>query len=550
MPTLILRFPGRRYHATPWGHHVNEGLIEWPPSPWRLLRALLSVGYTTLGWPGESPPPEGRSLIEKLAGVLPSYCLTAASGAHTRHYMPLGVLAKGREKSTLVFDTWAQVGDGELAVIWNADLTEPELALLGELIERLGYLGRSESWVVGRLADPCETLPDSFDAYFPDNGRTSPGPGWEQTPLLAPLPRETYDDWRQQAATSALTDLEANSAPGKKPTKKQREQATAPYPPDLIACLQTQTNWLRSHGWSQPPGSRRVLYWRRTDALEAGAPKPRRKMLAAPPVEALLLSMATGSGNDHALPPVTRSLPLAEELHKQLGHALKYLNIGHSRVLSGCDERQQPLSGAHEHAHILPLDLNNDGHLDHFLIWAPMGLDADAQSAIRAVRRTFTKGGIGPLRLALAGMGKLSELCNLPVPYDSVLRGLQGGPAGAREWVSLTPFVAPRHLKPNGANSLEGQVIAELTARDLPEPNDVSVINPRGDNRYSSLALRHRHLVRTRRNGPAPPIDCSFTLLLRFDDAICPKRLMALGYGCHYGLGLFADKSALPDFRS
>ena len=28
MPTLRLQFPGGRYHATPWGHHVNEGLVE------------------------------------------------------------------------------------------------------------------------------------------------------------------------------------------------------------------------------------------------------------------------------------------------------------------------------------------------------------------------------------------------------------------------------------------------------------------------------------------------------------------------------------------
>jgi CRISPR-associated protein Csb2 len=41
VPTLRLRFPGGRYHATPWGHHVNEGQVEWPPSPWRLLRALM-----------------------------------------------------------------------------------------------------------------------------------------------------------------------------------------------------------------------------------------------------------------------------------------------------------------------------------------------------------------------------------------------------------------------------------------------------------------------------------------------------------------------------
>ena len=36
--TLVLTFPWRRYHATPWCRHVNEGVVE--PSPWRLLRAL------------------------------------------------------------------------------------------------------------------------------------------------------------------------------------------------------------------------------------------------------------------------------------------------------------------------------------------------------------------------------------------------------------------------------------------------------------------------------------------------------------------------------
>lgn len=62
MPTLKLRFPGGRYHATPWGHHVNEGLIEWPPSPWRLLRALIACGFTTQHW--SEVPPLARSLID------------------------------------------------------------------------------------------------------------------------------------------------------------------------------------------------------------------------------------------------------------------------------------------------------------------------------------------------------------------------------------------------------------------------------------------------------------------------------------------------------
>ena len=41
--SIAVAFPAGRFHATPWGHHVNEGLPEWPPSPWRLLRALIAT---------------------------------------------------------------------------------------------------------------------------------------------------------------------------------------------------------------------------------------------------------------------------------------------------------------------------------------------------------------------------------------------------------------------------------------------------------------------------------------------------------------------------
>src|SRR6266404_4683186 len=98
VPTLKLRFPGGRYHATPWGHHVNEGLIEWPPSPWRLLRALIACGFSSQGW--TEIPAQAQQLLDKLAAVFPSYRLPEASAAHSRHFMPVGVLAKGREQTT------------------------------------------------------------------------------------------------------------------------------------------------------------------------------------------------------------------------------------------------------------------------------------------------------------------------------------------------------------------------------------------------------------------------------------------------------------------
>ena len=43
MLVIELTFPSGRYHATAWGHHVNEGVPEWPPSPYRLVRALYDV---------------------------------------------------------------------------------------------------------------------------------------------------------------------------------------------------------------------------------------------------------------------------------------------------------------------------------------------------------------------------------------------------------------------------------------------------------------------------------------------------------------------------
>lgn len=49
MIALSFRFISGRFHATPWGRHVNEGAPEWPPSPWRILRAMVAVWKRCLG---------------------------------------------------------------------------------------------------------------------------------------------------------------------------------------------------------------------------------------------------------------------------------------------------------------------------------------------------------------------------------------------------------------------------------------------------------------------------------------------------------------------
>jgi CRISPR-associated protein Csb2 len=89
---IAISFPTGRYHATPWNCHVNEGRPEWPPSPWRLLRALVATWKRKLA---DEPSVNAAlpTLISKLT-ALPLFSLPPASLGHTRHYMlwPGGVV--------------------------------------------------------------------------------------------------------------------------------------------------------------------------------------------------------------------------------------------------------------------------------------------------------------------------------------------------------------------------------------------------------------------------------------------------------------------------
>src|SRR6266508_6988675 len=84
---LAVRFPLGRYHATAWDRSVNEGAVEWPPSPWRLLRALVATWYTR--WP-QLPAPALDELLD-LLGRLPQYWTFFSRAAATTQIYPLSL---------------------------------------------------------------------------------------------------------------------------------------------------------------------------------------------------------------------------------------------------------------------------------------------------------------------------------------------------------------------------------------------------------------------------------------------------------------------------
>lgn len=521
MPILKLKFPGGRYHATPWGHHVNEGLVEWPPSPWRLLRALLACGFSTQGW--LEVPDVAKGLIKKLAEVLPSYHLPEASLAHSRHYMPY--LEGANQKTTLVFDTWANIGDGEIFIHWPCQLELAELGLFAKLATNLGYLGRSESWVEVQFANATSIEENAM----PCLENNHPGLGWEQVSLMAAIPPNDYLQWCVPKIQEALKPFQNQKLTA--PVKKKQQNAVEPYPEDLLSCLSKDTVWWKGQGWSQPPGSRRVLYWRRCNALQVGVPQLSIRPGIAN-VNTMLLAITTPSGNCSALPPTTRTLPQAELFHRAIVGRVGKGQPVHCPELTGRDTKGSPLRGnRHEHAHTLPLDLDGDGRIDHLMIHAKMGLGNIAQQAIRTLRRTWTKGGIGELQLALVGSGDRHIFRKLPGSLGLNMEKIVGPTNGAQVWKSVTPFVPPRFVKTHGKNSLFGQINSELESRNLPAIIKFEFVLEEEKNRNMG------HFVRLRRNRKPPPVNIGYCLKLFFPNSI--QGPLSLGYASHFGLGLF-----------
>ena len=152
MPVIMrLTFPAGRYHATPWGRHVNEGVPEWPPSPWRLLRALVAVWRRTCPDLSET---RVRQVLEALTEA-PRFRLPPHRVAHTRHYMPWE--KKGPADRTLVFDTFVAVGRRDpLFVGWlGAEIASDDRAVLARMLDNLSSLGRAEG--MGARQPSCST---------------------------------------------------------------------------------------------------------------------------------------------------------------------------------------------------------------------------------------------------------------------------------------------------------------------------------------------------------------------------------------------------------
>jgi len=438
MIAIGFRFLAGRYHATPWGRHVNEGAVEWPPSPWRLLRALVATWKRTLPDMVES---DVKPILGTLAAEAPEFMLPHASTGHTRHYMPWhkGWKADEPERAkTLVFDTFVAVarepnetGGGwhpaPLVACWpNACLDEARRTTFARILANLNTLGRAESWCEATLLDE-DTAVDLVECRerrrLVCRPLNSEGPRHDQE-----IVRLLCADPAQAFANDEFIDR-----------SRKKPRRTAPlYDPDWHLCAETL--WLHKERWSDPPGCRWVKYARPTDCFKVQSgvsPHLRRPKKAS-------IQVARFALDSTVFPVVTDTLPVAEAARRTLmgvhGRLTERDGVhGRSPLFSGKDENGLPLSG-HGHAYYLPTDEDGDGRLDHLTVYAADGFGPDELLALDRLTKLNT-GRDGeerhPLRLLLLGTGRLSEY--------------HPGPLGqSRVWTSVTPFLATRHPKARG----------------------------------------------------------------------------------------------------
>ena len=532
MIAISFRFLAGRYHATPWGRHVNEGTVEWPPSPWRILRALVATWKRTLP---DVPESDVKPILETLAAEAPEFILPPASTGHTRHYMPW--FKKGPDDRTLVFDTFVAVSRRvPLLVRWpNASLDDAQRGTLRHVLANLDTLGRSESWCEATLLPDDEAAASCQNArrrqVVPLSGRGVPD-DHEIVRLLCPHPSEAFADDHVVAVTTKTT--------GRRKNKQSIEQRTTRYDPSWNLCMETLQ--LHKERWSDPPGSRWVQYARPRDCFKVEPVARSRVPSPAQP----RIQVARYALDSTVLPLVTETLPVAEAARRALmgihGRIAERNGVrGRSPVFAGKGEHADPLSG-HGHAYYLPTDEDGDGRLDHLTVFARSGFDDDERRALDRLRqlKTDRKGEERhPLRLLLLGMGTLDEY--------------RPGPLRAsRVWVSATPYIATRHAKTRGKDRIDiscQQARAEFLAADLREQiravrSDLAAENvevePLLDGNSFRIAERWRPVEFKRfRSKPGDDGGRRLAGAFRIDFPQPVTGPVAFGHSSHFGMGLF-----------
>ena len=487
MLVIKFTFTANRYHATQWGRHVNEGVPEWPPSPWRILRGIVAAWRRTMP---DLAPERVVPVLEAMASELPQFRLPAASTGHTRHYMPFheGV----RERTTLVIDSFVAIRPGDpVFAIWpKVALTSPQHEDLNSILRNLPHLGRAESWVEASLVAEC---PGEANSLPMETGAVPDG-DWEIVRVLTPRTPLNLKD------------------------------------------LEVETSDLRRHGRIDPEGAQWWTYVRRPDCFTEYRRHAPRLPDRGEGAQVVRFALA-----GKVLPMAFDTLRWGELARRSAMSQYGRNNNGEvSQALSGKDSSETPLKG-HDHTFYLPTDEDGDGRLDHLTVLTPGGLTAREFQAVVSIDTLNPGGQRDPLQLAYQSHGAYSDFIGVSPLFDSAEAWRSLTPYILPRHVK---FRGPRDT--NGrremVDSPREQIVREFSLRWPAGPSLVRVSVQDLKKRIAPMQGGQSTGFRpfdyfTHKRGGGSNGGGMFNFEIEFDSPISGP--LALGFACHQGLGLF-----------
>lgn len=530
--TLSIQFLTGRYHATPWDHQVNEGVVEWPPSPWRILRSLVSAYYRL---PEQPERDRVCRLLTQLADHPPKYKLPETTAAHTRHYMP--IWKEGKATTTKVIDTFLLLPGGALSpeatvqVVWQTvQLSPQDMQLLQQLCAQVSYLGRAESWVEMSISEDvpqCNAAPSTSDAIVLKDSPETNAPNTEQVKVLVPLSSEGLRGF--QRALMALP------VPKNKKTRWR-------IPNDIMEALELDIGDLHRQGWNGIPGTDWMIY----TLSQSKSPIRRQSSVFATPNFARYVIEVK---NPALLPDFTAAVSIGERFRQALMSQSRQLSESGEPdpVFSGRDEDGNPTTANHKHAWYLSEPVN--GKIAYVTIYARQGFSDHACAALKNLTRLWDKKGILQVSLMMLKRIERYQGESLPQGQDSQRSPLESPFVGTgKVWCNITPVVLPRHSKVyrNGKPQYdpgtglqrdcpEDQIRKLLKHLEFPyEPEHVEVLEVP---EKSSQPFRLQRYL----GEGAKARDQRYWFELKFNDV--QNGPLALGYAAHFGLGAFVPYS-------
>ena len=538
MTTIQLTFPWGRYYAHPWG--INPTRLrepEWPPSPWRLLRALVSAWFRAHA--GQVPSADCIALIETLGREWPEIGTGKVSFGHTVHWQPNYGAAGAEDKADAVYKNtrhenhFAAVA-GAVFFRWpNVDLTSELRRTLEALLAELTYFGRAESLCHAKL---CDTELVSNDT------------GWCRTTGGRKISATCRDVFCPNPADFRFADLWSRRAANLAPDSPDA-------PPHLVDTLLSSDMKADGAGWFsyQMPDGWPQKWVVRTPRAARSTNKPAP---SAGPKVAHYLCFSLQC----RVPLLPKFIvPLSEGFREE---ASRHLRNTHGKdapsfaFFGHPDHRPSDAVGDHQHAFYLPMSAPGDssGFLSNLHIWCPYGFTQAEIEILLRINRLNWGSGKYPVRPVLSALAKEPPRNE---PFST-------GRTASRIWRSASPFVPPRYFYRRDGNRLtlktkdqpEFQLIECLRALGIKTAGEVRRIPLDSEQTATGQPLweivrtpveeeehfRDATNVSVHRPGSSATRGRERRVGVFFEiefKELVALRVPALGHSSHFGLGLF-----------